>query len=69
VRATQLNRLAGAIQRDGMTLVPLKIYFNDRGMAKLELAVAKGKNAPDKREAEKQKDWNRQKERLLKDNR
>lgn len=69
VRGTQLNRLAGAIQRDGMTLVPLKIYFNDRGIAKLELAVAKGKNAPDKREAEKQKDWNRQKERLLKDNR
>ncbi|KQT54214.1 SsrA-binding protein [Aureimonas sp. Leaf454] len=69
VHKKQLNRLAGAIQRDGMTLVPLKIYFNDRGMAKLELAVAKGKNAPDKREAEKERDWNRQKQRLMKENR
>jgi SsrA-binding protein len=69
VHKKQLNRLAGAIQRDGMTLVPLKIYFNERGMAKLELAVAKGKNAPDKREAEKERDWNRQKQRLMKENR
>lgn len=69
VHRAQLNRLAGAIQRDGMTLVPLKIYFNDKGVAKLELAVAKGKNAPDKREAEKERDWNRQKARILKDNR
>lgn len=69
VKAKQLSRLAGAVQRDGMTLVPLKIYFNDKGRAKLELAVAKGKNAPDKREAEKERDWNRQKARLMKDNR
>lgn len=69
VHRAQLNRLAGAIQRDGMTLVPLKIYFNDKGTAKLELAVAKGKNAPDKRESEKERDWNRQKARILKDNR
>lgn len=69
VHRSQLNKLAGAVQRDGMTLVPLKIYFTDKGMAKLELALAKGKNAPDKREAEKERDWNRQKERLLKDNR
>lgn len=69
VHKKQLNRLAGAVQRDGMTLVPLKIYFNDRGMAKLELAVARGKNAPDKREAEKERDWNRQKQRLMKENR
>jgi SsrA-binding protein len=67
VSKKQLNRLAGAVQRDGMTLVPLKIYFNDRGRAKLELALAKGKNAPDKREAEKERDWNRQKARLMKE--
>ncbi|WP_102957810.1 SsrA-binding protein SmpB [Mangrovicella endophytica] len=67
VHKTQLNKLAGAVQRDGMTLVPLKIYFNDRGRAKLELALARGKNAPDKREAQKERDWNRQKQRLLKD--
>ncbi|MBO0663209.1 SsrA-binding protein SmpB [Jiella sp. MQZ9-1] len=67
VHRTQLNKLAGAVQRDGMTLVPLKIYFNDRGVAKLELALAKGKNAPDKRETIKERDWNRQKQRLLKE--
>ncbi len=66
VHKTQRNRLAGAVQRDGMTLVPLRIYFNDRGMAKLELAVARGKNAPDKRETIKERDWNRQKQRLMK---
>jgi SsrA-binding protein len=69
VHRAQLNRLASAVNRDGMTIVPLKIFFTESGMAKIEIAVAKGKNAPDKRDAEKQKDWNRQKERLLKDNR
>ncbi|MBC8131097.1 MAG: SsrA-binding protein, partial [Rhizobiaceae bacterium] len=69
VHRAQLNKLASAVQRDGMTLVPLKIYFTDKGMAKLELALAKGKNAPDKREAEKERDWNRQKQRLLKETR
>ncbi|WP_019995738.1 SsrA-binding protein SmpB [Aureimonas ureilytica] len=67
VHAAQRNRLAGAVQRDGMTLVPLKIYFNDKGRAKLELAVAKGKNAPDKRETLKERDWNRQKQRVMKE--
>jgi len=67
VHAAQRNRLAGAVQRDGMTLVPLKIYFNDKGRAKLELAVARGKNAPDKRETLKERDWNRQKQRVLKE--
>ena len=66
VHKAQLNRLAGAVQRDGMTLVPLKIYFNDKGTAKLELALAKGKNAPDKRQTIKERDWNRQKQRILK---
>ncbi|MEJ2118276.1 MAG: SsrA-binding protein, partial [Alphaproteobacteria bacterium] len=57
----------GAVRRDGMTLVPLKIYFNDRGRAKLELALARGRKLHDKRQAEKTRDWNRQKARLMRD--
>ncbi|PDT17621.1 SsrA-binding protein [Rhizobium sp. J15] len=64
----EINRLRSAVNREGMTLVPLKIYFNDRGRAKMELALAKGKKLHDKRESEKERDWNRQKSRLLKDN-
>ncbi len=67
VHRAELNRLAGAVQKDGMTLVPLRIYFNDRGVAKLQLAVARGKNAPDKRQTIKERDWNRQKQRILKE--
>ena len=63
----EIGRLAAAIQRDGMTLVPLKLYFNDRGRAKLELAVARGKKLHDKRETEKKRDWNREKSRLLRE--
>ena len=63
----EIARLASAVQRDGMTLVPLKIYFNDRGRAKLELGLARGKKTHDKREASKERDWNRQKARLLRD--
>ena len=63
----EINRLRAAINRDGMTLIPLKIYFNDKGRAKLELALGKGKKLHDKRESEKERDWNRQKTRLLKD--
>ena len=63
----EVNRLRIAINREGMTLVPLKIYFNDQGRAKLELALAKGKKLHDKRETEKERDWNRQKGRLLRD--
>jgi SsrA-binding protein len=63
----QINKIAGAIQRAGMTLVPLKIYFNDRGRAKILLGLARGKKAHDKREDIKQRDWDRQKQRLLKD--
>lgn len=67
VHRTQLNRLAGAVQRDGMTLVPLRIYFNEKGRAKLLLALAKGKNAPDKRQTIKERDWARQKQRIMKE--
>lgn len=63
----EINRLRAAINREGMTLIPLKIYFNDQGRAKLELALGKGKKLHDKRETEKERDWNRQKTRLLKE--
>ena len=63
----QIERLTHAIQAEGMTLVPMKLYFNDRGMAKLELALAKGKRMHDKRETEKRRDWQRDKARLLRE--
>ncbi len=61
----QINKLIGAVEREGMTLIPLKLYFNARGRAKVELALAKGKKLHDKRETEKKRDWNREKGRLL----
>lgn len=63
----EINRLAGAIQRKGMTLVPTKLYFNMRGRVKVELNVAKGKQLHDKRQDIKDRDWSRQKARLMKD--
>lgn len=63
----EISRLANAVQREGMTVVPLKIYFNDRGRAKVEVALARGKKLHDKRETEKARDWNREKGRLLRD--
>jgi SsrA-binding protein len=65
VHKREAGKLAAAIQREGMTLVPLKMYFNDKGRAKLLLGVAKGKKVHDKRETEKQRDWQRDKARLL----
>jgi SsrA-binding protein len=66
VNARQLANLAKSIEREGMTLVPLKVYFTEKGRAKLELAVAKGKKLHDKRETEKRRDWGREKSRLMK---
>ena len=66
VSKREMARLGQAVEREGMTLVPLKIYFNDRGRAKMLLAVARGKKLHDKRETEKQRDWAREKGRLLK---
>ena len=63
----EIARLIGATEREGMTLVPLRLYFNDRGIAKVELALAKGRKMHDKREAEKARDWQRQKARLLRE--
>ncbi|MDN2567140.1 SsrA-binding protein SmpB [Aquibium sp. A9E412] len=63
----EMARLAQSVEREGMTMVPLKLYFNERGLAKLQLAVARGKKLHDKRETMKQRDWNREKARLLKE--
>jgi SsrA-binding protein len=65
VHKAQAAKLAASIQREGMTLIPLKLYFNAKGIAKLELGVAKGKKLHDKRETEKQRDWQRDKARLM----
>lgn len=61
----ELRKLVGAIAKEGMTLVPLDIHFTDRGIAKVQLGLAKGRKAHDKREAIKQRDWNREKARVL----
>jgi SsrA-binding protein len=61
----QINKLMGAVERQGMTLVPLKMYFNERGRVKLQLALAKGKQLHDKRDADKKRDWSREKGRIL----
>ena len=65
VHKHQLSRLIGAVAREGMTLVPLALYFNPRGRAKVELGLAKGKKLWDKRQTEKSRDWQREKGRLL----
>jgi SsrA-binding protein len=64
---SEVNKLIGAVQREGLTVVPLKIYFNDRGRAKVEIALARGKKLHDKRQSEKKRDWQREKGRLLRD--
>jgi SsrA-binding protein len=63
----EIDRLLGAIQRQGMTLVPLKLYFNARGIAKVELGLGRGKKIHDKRDTEKKRDWERQKGRLMRE--
>lgn len=63
----EIARLSQAVQREGMTIVPLKIYFNDKGRAKVEIALARGKKQHDKRQTEKARDWNREKARLMRD--
>lgn len=63
----EINKLIGAIQREGMTLVPTKLYFNDRGRAKIEIALSKGKKIHDKRASEKARDWQRDKARIMRD--
>ncbi len=63
----QIDKLLQAVQHQGMTIVPLKMYFNDKGRVKVEIALAQGKKVADKRETEKQRDWQRDKARLMRD--
>ena len=65
LRGREIDKLHGAITRQGLTLVPLSVYFNTRGRAKVELALARGKKAHDKRETIKERDWKREQGRLL----
>ena len=62
---SQINKLIGAVEREGMTLVPLKLYFNEKGRAKIEIALARGKKLYDKRQTEKKRSWERERGRLL----
>ena len=64
----EIAKFHGAVERKGMTLVPLSVYFNARGRAKVELALAKGKNAADKRQTTKDRDWQRDKARIMREN-
>ena len=61
----QIDKFLGATQREGFTLIPLKLYFNDKGRAKIEIGLGRGKKLHDKRESERKKDWDREKARLL----
>lgn len=63
----EINKILGAVTREGMTIVANKIYFDSRGRAKIEIALAKGKKQHDKRETEKKRDWSKQKQRLLRE--
>src|SRR5256714_924541 len=67
LHAREINKLRGAVEREGMTIVPLKLYFNPRGRAKIELAIARGKKLHDKRETEKQRSWQRERARLMRE--
>jgi SsrA-binding protein len=67
VKTKEVVKLAQGVERQGMTIVPLKIYFNAKGRAKIEIALGRGKKLHDKRETEKARDWNREKSRLMRD--
>jgi SsrA-binding protein len=67
LKEREINKLFGAVDRDGRTVVPLKLFFNERGMVKLEVALAKGKKEHDKRDATKDREWKREQSRLMRD--
>lgn len=69
LKKRELHKLLGAIQRKGITVVPLRMYFNHRGLVKVTLGIAKGKREYEKRETKKKRDWEREKSRVLKENR
>ncbi len=63
----QIDKLLGAVRREGRTIIPTRLYWNEKGLAKLELALAKGKSAPDKRQTVADRDWKREQGRLMRD--
>jgi len=67
LKQRELAKLAQGVEREGMTIVPMKLYFNERGRAKLQIALGRGKKLHDKREVEKKRDWGREKSRVLRD--
>ncbi|MBI1207080.1 MAG: SsrA-binding protein SmpB [Azospirillum sp.] len=67
VRRREMNKLLGAVRQKGITIVPLAIYFNPRGLAKVQLGLAKGKHKHDKRQSEKERDWQRDKSRIMRE--
>lgn len=67
LKTREIAKLAQGVEREGMTIVPLKLYFNEKGRAKVEIALGRGKKLHDKRETEKKRDWGREKARLLRD--
>jgi SsrA-binding protein len=67
LHAKEIDKMRNGVSREGMTLIPLSVYFNERGRAKVELALAKGKKLHDKRESAKERDWKREQGRLLRD--
>ena len=67
LKRKEIGKLIGSLKRGGVTLVPLSIYFNERGKAKVKIALARGKKLHDKRETEKNRDWDREKQRLMRD--
>lgn len=67
VRRKEIGRLAGAVTREGRTIVPLRLFFDSKGIARVEIALAKGKKLYDKRETEKNRDWDRQRGRILRE--
>jgi SsrA-binding protein len=67
LKEREINKLFGAVDRDGRTVVPLKLFFNERGMVKLEIALAKGKKDHDKRDSTKEREWKREQGRLMRE--
>ena len=61
----EISKIQGKVEKEGMTIIPLKLYFNKKGLAKIEIAVAKGKKLYDKRETKKRRDWDREKRRIF----
>tara|TARA_Y100001970_G_scaffold294081_1_gene446599 strand:+ start:4042 stop:4488 length:447 start_codon:yes stop_codon:yes gene_type:complete len=68
VNRKELNKIIGAVKKNGFTIIPLSMYFNDKGIVKISIGLGKGKKKYDKRESQKTKDWNKNKQRLLKNN-